>query len=86
MDVATSTFKIKLLKALATPKTPSPFPAKGNVEVQLDDFWPRLNNIDQGGARRGALLLSWTKNVKNFAKKMHFFKYAFLLGKKVQNS
>jgi len=38
MDVATSTFKIKLLKALATPKTPSPFPAKGSVEVQLDHF------------------------------------------------
>ena len=38
MDVATSTFKIKLLKALATPKTPSTFPATGSVEVQLDHF------------------------------------------------
>lgn len=39
MDVATSTFKIKLLKALATPKTPSTFPPpKGSVEVQLDHF------------------------------------------------
>ena len=37
MDVATSTFKIKLLKALATPKTlPPPFAAKGSVEIQLD--------------------------------------------------
>ena len=72
MDVATSTFKIKLLKALATPKTPFPFPAKGSVEVQLDHFWPWRNNIDQGGAGRGALLLSWTKNVKNFAKNALF--------------
>ena len=38
MDVATSTFKIKLLKALATTKTPSPSPPKGSVEVQLDHF------------------------------------------------
>lgn len=38
MDVATSTFEIKLSKALVTPKTPSPFPVKGNVEVQLDHF------------------------------------------------
>ena len=38
MDVATSAFKIKLLKALTTPKTPSPFPAKGSIEVQLDHY------------------------------------------------
>ena len=38
MDVATSTFKIRLLKALATPKTPSPFPTIGSVEIQLDHF------------------------------------------------
>ena len=35
MDVATSTFKIKLLKALATTKTPSPSPPK----VVLKSSW-----------------------------------------------
>ena len=81
-------FQDKVIESTGNPKSsapPPPFPAKGSVEIQLDHFWPWLNNIDQGGARRGALLLSWTKNLKNFAKNALFLS-AFLQGKKVKNS
>ena len=62
MDVDVSCFKIELLKAIATTKKYSPAnpppptpPAnkKNNVEVRLDHFRPKPNNIDQGGVKRG---------------------------------
>ena len=56
MDIAMSSFKIKLWKALATTNPPSPSPYN-NVEVWLDHFWPWLDNIDQGGARGGAIVV-----------------------------
>ena len=62
MDVDVSCFKIELLKAIATTKkyspsnSPPPHPPatkKNNVEVRLDHFRPKPNNIDQGGVKRG---------------------------------
>ena len=59
MHVTMSSFKIKLSKALATtntpPSSPAPPPKKDNVEVQLDHFWPWLNNFNQDGERGGAI-------------------------------
>ena len=58
MHVTMSSFKIKLSKALATTNTPPSSPPphkKNNVEVQLDHFWPWLNNFNQGGERGGAI-------------------------------
>ena len=69
--------KIMLLKALATTKLFSPLspppPKKNNVEGQVDNFWPWLNNFDQGGARGGVIA------VPNPGDKHS-------VGKKVQNS
>ena len=45
MDMTISSFKIKLVKALATTKY-NPFLQKNNVEAQMDYFWPRLNSFD----------------------------------------
>ena len=54
LDVTTSSFKIKLLKALATTNTPPPTPPKkNNVKVRVDHVWPWPNVLDQGGARGG---------------------------------
>ena len=71
MDVAMSSFDIKLLKALGNYKY-SHFPPKNNVEVQLDQILPRLNNIDQARVRGGTIVVpnprdscSVDKKVKN---------------------
>ena len=78
MDVAMSCFKIKPLKALAKTNTPpTPVPRhETNVEVQLDHFWPRLNNIDQGGVAGMGLVAIALPNTRNRR----------YVGKKVQNS
>ena len=73
MHVTMSSFKIKLSKALATTNTPpSSPPKKNNVEVQLDHFWPWLNNFNQDGERGGAIAvpnpqdkISVSKEVQN---------------------
>ena len=53
MGVTLSSFKIKLLKALATTNTSLPLlpHQKNDVELQLDLFWPRLITCDQGEGR-----------------------------------
>ena len=50
-----SSFKIKLLRALATTNTAPRPPQKNNVEVRVDHVWPWPNVLDQGGAREGAI-------------------------------
>ena len=53
LDVTMSSFKIKLLRALATTNTAPRPPKKNNVEVRVDHVWPWPNVLDQGGARGG---------------------------------
>ena len=76
MDVTMSSFEITLLKALKTtkntPPPPPPPPPQSNVDVRLDHLSPWLNNIDQGGAKGGAIVepnqrdrLSVGKKVQN---------------------
>ena len=69
-----SSFEITLLKALNKKKknTPPPPPPQSNVDVRLDHLSPWLNNIDQGGAKGGAIVepnqrdrLSVGKKVQN---------------------
>ena len=71
MDVTMSSFEITLLKALETTKNTPP-PPPSNVDVRLDHLSPWLNNIDQGGAKGGAIVepnqrdrLSVGKKVQN---------------------
>ena len=66
-----SSFEITLLKALETTKNTPP-PSQSNVDVRLDHLSPWLNNIDQGGAKGGAIVepnqrdrLSVGKKVQN---------------------
>ena len=72
MDVTMSSFEITLLKALETTKNTPPPPPQSNVDVRLDHLSPWLNNIDQGGAKGGAIVepnqqdgLSVGKKVQN---------------------
>ena len=71
VDIATSSLKTKLLKALATTNTP-PSPSK-NVDIRLYHFWSRQNNFDQGVARGGAIAEPYPQDRRS-------------VGKAVQNS
>ena len=75
MDVSMSSFKIKLLKALAITNTPlfPPSKKKHSTEILWDHFWPRPTNVDQGGVRGGLIVVPnpWDR---------------ISVGKKVQNS
>ena len=75
MGVTLSSFKIKLLKALATTDTPLPLlpHQKNDVELQLDLFWPQLISCDQGGGRGGAIVVPNPRHMHS-------------VGRKVQNS
>jgi len=46
---------IPMSKSTSKHKYPPPSPLKNNAKVRMDHFWPRLNNIDQGGGRGGAI-------------------------------
>ena len=77
MDVASSTFKIKLLKALATPKTPSTFPPP---KVVLKSSWiisdPDLITSTKVGRGEGPCYYLGQKMLR-ILQKMHFFKVHF---------
>ena len=70
MDLTMSSFKIRLLKALATTNTP-PFPYKNNVEVRLDHFWMPLFNFGWGkgrgnsGTKSRRIGVLWVRKCKN---------------------
>ena len=66
-------FKIKLLKELATTNTPPSSrkkKKKNNVEVRLHHFWFRLNNFDQGGARGGVIAVPNRRDRRSAGKKV----------------
>ena len=80
MDVATSTFKIKLLKALATPKTLPP-PPPSPPKVVLKSSWiicdPGLITSTKVGRGEGPCYYLGQKILRIF-QKMHFFKCIFV--------
>jgi len=58
MDVAIACpgSRYKALESSSNYKYSSLPPDKNNFKEWLDHFWPRLINIDQGGARGGAIV------------------------------
>ena len=51
------------------PPPPLP-PKKNNAKVRMDHFWPRLNNIDQGGGRGGAIAVPNPRDRHDMGKKI----------------